>query len=711
MQDNKDVGMYMGSPQERRANIHTLTGFEDQRTFFINVSKLVEENEEAVAAGEYAAVFLDVFRFKGVNDVFGMEEGDRLLLYIAEAIRSVTKENDAICHPGADRFIVFTHTFGEELEKMIKKFLKKIADYDLPLEITCNLGIYVTNEEKISVDLMVDRAVLAQEAVKGSYTTRYNYFTAQLRDEMITKQEIVGMMATALAEEHFVLYYQPQYDHSTGCIVGAEALVRWNHPEKGLISPGIFIPIFEDNGFITKLDLYVFEHVCKFVRKCMDEGKNIVPISSNFSRHDIFMPDLVEKLEAIRKKYDVPVQYLRVEITESAVVGNSHHVCDVVDKLHQCGYIVEMDDFGTGYSSLNVLKDIDLDILKLDMLFLKNDSNNNRGGIIVSSIVRMAKWLGLPVIAEGVETVEQADFLKSVGSDYIQGYLYSRPLPQEQYEELVEKSTLGNTEPKMELIEQFNAFDFWNPQSQETLIFNNYVGGAAIFEYRDGEVEFIRVNEKYLKELSMNLTEKDIIRTKFLEVFDDTNKKIFTDTLKRAITTMDEQECETWRTYSSACCGNEKICIRSTVRVIGKSADSYIIYGLIRNITAEKEYYGAILDSERRFKMASEQVNIYYWEYTVATREMRPCFRCMRDLGLPALLTNYPDSAIEMGVFPPEVADMYRDWHHQIGAGVPELEAVMPLTENRVPFRVKYTTEFDASGKPVKAYGSAALVV
>jgi len=147
------------------------------------------------------------------------------------------------------------------------------------------------------------------------------------------------------------------------------------------------------------------------------------------------------------------------------------------------------------------------------------------------------------------------------------------------------------------------------------------------------------------------------------------------------------------------------------VRMIGKSDTSILFYAMIRNITAEKRRYIDVLDSERRFKMASEQVNIYYWEYTVATREMRPCFRCMRDLGLPALLTNYPDSAIEMGVFPPEVADMYRDWHRQIAEGVRELEAVIPLTVGRVPFRVRYTTEFDENGRPVKAYGSAALVV
>ena len=270
---------------------------------------------------------------------------------------------------------------------------------------------------------------------------------------------------------------------------------------------------------------------------------------------------------------------------------------------------------------------------------------------------------------------------------------------------------MGTKVPQMKLIDTLNACDFWDPKSQETLIFSNYVGGAAIFDYRNGKTEISRVNKKYLQELCMNLTEKDLIEKDIFSFLDENSVSVYAEMLEKAIETMEEQECETWRTISSSCCGEERICIRSNVRVIGSSGDSYLFYAMIRNITAEKNKYTEILDSERRFKMASEQVNIYYWEYTIATKEMRPCFRCMRDLGLPALLTNYPDSIIEMGVFPQDYADMYRDWHEQIAAGVPQLEAVIPLTVGRIPFHVRYTTEFDENGHAVKAYGSAALVV
>lgn len=528
----------------------------------------------------------------------------------------------------------------------------------------------------------------------------------------LSAQEIESMMHTALEEGQFVVYYQPQYNHTTGLLVGAEALVRWLHPEKGLIPPIQFIPVFEKNGFITRLDGYVFEKVCIFLKKCLDEKISIVPVSVNLARFDIYSRGFIDRLEAVRQTYGVPAKYIRVEITETSVLGNTQFINETVKKLHDYGYVVEMDDFGSGYSSLNILKDIDFDVIKLDMNFLqKRNAKDNRGGTILSSVVRMMNWLQLPTIAEGVETVAQADFLRSIGCEYIQGYLYAKPMPEEEYENLLKGSHIGQTMPNMHLIENMDANHFWAEESLETLIFSNYVGGAAILDYKDGMVEILRVNRKYLQELGMNLTEKDILNGSPLDFMEEHERKKYLNMLDKAIVTGEEQECETWRTITSDCCGEDRLCIRAAVRMIGKSKENYLFYGMIRNVTAEKNRYEGILDSERRFKMASEQVNIYYWEYTVATREMRPCFRCMRDLGLPALLTNYPDSAIEMGVFPPEVADMYRDWHVQIAKGVKSLEAVMPLTADRIPFHVRYTTEFDENGHAVRAYGSAALVV
>ena len=687
-----------------------LTGLLQHNAFCDVVESVLRKDEKGILAGDYAMVCFDVLRFKAVNDIFGNAEGDRLLKHIAKSLEKTLKPDDFSCRSNADRFIFFTRTSGKELGILIDNLLNQIADYDLPFEIMCNMGIYVTCDTVLPAGMMIDRALLAQSTIKGSYTVKVSYYQESLRAAMLTEQDILAIAGTALEEKQFVLYYQPQYNHANGTIIGAEALVRWKHPDRGLISPGIFIPIFEKNGYISKLDFYVFEYACAFLKKCKEEDIPLIPISTNFCRHDIFLADFAEKLEAIRQKYDVPAKYLRVEITESAIMGSNDQVNEMISRLHKYGYIVEMDDFGSGYSSLNVLKDIEMDVIKLDMLFLSEENNSTRGGTILSAVVRMAKWLKVPVIAEGVETLKQADFLRSIGCNYIQGYLYSRPLPEDQYIELLTGNAKSVVDPQLHLKENLNTCDFWDPKSQETLIFSNYVGGAAIFDYHEGKLEVLRVNKKYLREMGMNLTEKDVIESDLLSSFDEENKKIYIDMLQRSIDTMEEQECDTWRTMFSPCCGQEKICIRSSVQVIGKSEGSYLFYAMVHNVTNEMKHYMELLESERRFQMASEQVNIYYWEYNVITKEMHPCFRCMRDLGLPQVLTNYPESAFELGVFPPEVHDMYRDWHRQIEQGVKELEAIIPLTKQRIPYRVRYTTEFDQNGKPIKAYGSATLV-
>ncbi len=564
-----------------------LTGLLTGRAFNRMVESIVCNDPEGVAAGEYALVYFDILRFKAINDMFGTDQGDRLLLYIADIIASGAADGGAAGRIGSDRFMMLAHKSRDELQNFLDEYFDSIGHYEVAYEIVSNVGIYIIEDASLPADAMLDRAILAQSSIKGSYAVKYCYYTEALRHEMISEQEIVGLMTTALAERQFQVYYQPQYNHSTGKIVGAEALVRWCHPERGLIMPGSFVPLFEKNGFISKVDLYVFEQVCAFLQKCINSGISVVPISVNIARYDIFQFNFIERLEAIRTRYDVPVELLRIEITESTVVGSNQHVADVIDKLHSFGYIIEMDDFGSGYSSLNVLKDINLDVLKLDIQFLSGDIGiHKRGGTILSAIIRMARWLNLPVIAEGVENIHQADYMRSIGCNYVQGYLYAKPMQQNEFEELIKGGRIGAMISHVELIETLDACDFWDPESLETIIFSNYVGGAAIFDYRGGNIEVLRVNKKYIQELGNNVTEQFVLNNDALGVFDEENKRIYLDMLERAIASMDEEECETWRVYSGL--GGNRICLRSSVRVIGKSRDSYLFYAMIRNITSER---------------------------------------------------------------------------------------------------------------------------
>ena len=246
----------------------------------------------------------------------------------------------------------------------------------------------------------------------------------------MTEQEIISSFDQALKEGQIYLVYQPKYNHSTGRLIGAEALMRWQHPEFGEQLPDDFIPVMEDYGLIHRADLFAFEEICRFHNSCPNY---MLPISFNISRHDLFGHDYVSEIEAIRRKYDVPVQYFRAEITESSAIGGFDLVSNAVKQFHEKGYLVEMDDFGSGYSSLSILKNLPVDFLKLDLRFLAGEGLGGRGGVIVNAVVQMAKWLNTPTLAEGVETIEQADFLKSIGCNYVQGYLYSNTMSKEDF--------------------------------------------------------------------------------------------------------------------------------------------------------------------------------------------------------------------------------------------------------------------------------------
>ena len=524
----------------------------------------------------------------------------------------------------------------------------------------------------------------------------------------LTEDEIIRSFDRAMAEGWIYVVYQPKYNHSTGRLIGAEALMRWRDPECGEQAPDDFVPVMEKHGLIHRADLFVFEQICRFHSDC---PSYMLPISFNVSRHDLYGRDYVIEVEAIRRRYEVPVEFFRAEITETSAIGGFGLISEAVRKFREKGYLVELDDFGSGYSSLSVLKDLPVDVLKMDLHFLSGEGTGGRGGVIINAVVEMAKWLGMTAMAEGVETLEQADFLKSIGCNYVQGYLYSKPLTKEEFLMLLLAGDIEMQRPALLLIKAMKAEQFWDPASLETLIFNNYVGAAAIFSYENGAVEILRVNPKYVRETSMNLTEQEILASDPWETFTPENREIYEETIRKAMTGGGEETCETWRTLTPKCCGEDQVCIRSNVRVIGRAGEQAIVYAMVQNVTREKRAFEELEASERRFRYSSEQANVYAWEYDIDTKEMRPCFRCMRDLGLPALVRNYPEPAIACGIFPPDYADMYRDWHRQLEDGVGELEAVIPLTVGRIPFHVRYTTEFDENGRPLKAYGSATMVV
>ncbi|MEG2082265.1 MAG: EAL domain-containing protein, partial [Oscillospiraceae bacterium] len=413
----------------------SLTGVYSKEFFYKKADEIILADTEK----QYDIVCVDIERFKLINDLFGTEEGDRVLCHLSTAIELWVKGVGTIGRIGPDTFVALLPHKDIYSNDIFDNIIQAINDYPLKINIVLKFGIYQIEDVTIPLNVMCDRAKLATESIKGMYEVRYAYYDQSFRERMLAEQMITDNMQQALANGEFVVYYQPKYELCSEEIIGSEALVRWIHPEKGFMSPAEFIPLFEKNGFITDLDMYVWEQACKTISRLKKQGTEVHPISVNVSRIDIYNPMLTNILIDLVKKYDFEPKYLHLEITESAYTENPKQLIDVVSTLKTMGFVIEMDDFGTGYSSLNMLSELPIDMLKLDMRFLKNKATANDGNII-SFIISLAKWMNLKVVAEGVETYEQVAMLRHMDCNYAQGFYYARPMPEKDFETLLEKA-------------------------------------------------------------------------------------------------------------------------------------------------------------------------------------------------------------------------------------------------------------------------------
>ena len=297
-------------------------------------------------------------------------------------------------------------------------------------------GVAIAEDRTLHVRRHADNAGIARQSVKGSALNNIGFFNGRMKSELQKKQIIEEDMKTALVDNQFVMFLQPKYSISSNRIIGAEALARWIHPKKGMISPADFVPVFEQNGFILKLDQIIWESACRKIADWISAGTEPVPISVNISREYIRSFDVVGFLLGLVKKYDIPIKLLELEITETT---DAQGVSDIVEKMKSAGFTMLMDDFGSGYSSLNMLKTTQFDVLKIDREFLSRFMESGRGRKIISHTISMSQDIGLDIIAEGVETKEQAQFLHECGCDAAQGFYYSKPVSQEEFDKLLKE--------------------------------------------------------------------------------------------------------------------------------------------------------------------------------------------------------------------------------------------------------------------------------
>ncbi|MBO4901626.1 MAG: EAL domain-containing protein [Lachnospiraceae bacterium] len=433
---NVNTEMEIKAEMEYRADFDSMTGLYNAEAFYRKATEMIHLNEEAL----YAVLSIDIEKFRLINDKFGIEIGNRCLAYMGKSIREIMPKNSLAKRYQGDTFTVLMEYHSEQdILNFINTLTVRMRDNDgLPQGVSIVFGIYKVTDKSLPIRLMCDRARTVKRQAKGSIFTNYAVYDDVIRLKMREQAEIEEEMEMALHHHEFMMYLQPQINVKTGKLCGAEALVRWEHPIKGVMVPAQFLPLFESNGFITRLDRFMWEEACKYLADLQKRGIDI-PISVNVSRAHVTESDLAGILTELVKRYGITPEKLELEITENLFVDDVEELFEQMEQLKKSGFRIQMDDFGSGYSSLNMLRKAPVDTLKIDRFFLDEIMSTSRGKIIVEASVKMAKELGLMVIAEGVETEEQLKFLTDAGCDIAQGYYYSRPVTLEMFEEFMKE--------------------------------------------------------------------------------------------------------------------------------------------------------------------------------------------------------------------------------------------------------------------------------
>ncbi|UWP59337.1 putative bifunctional diguanylate cyclase/phosphodiesterase [Ruminococcus gauvreauii] len=412
-----------------------LTGIYNKEYFYKCARDILMQNP----GEEYDIICSDIENFKLVNDIFGTSAGDCLLQEISGLYREIIKGAGIYGRIGADQFACMRKRSCRYTDDMFIHFIQRLNARSCAKNVLMKWGIYSVEDRGLPVEKMCDRALLAVRSIKGQYGKYFAFYDDALRDKLLREQSITDEMAAALLQGQFEVYFQPQYRIADGSLAGAEALVRWIHPKWGLQPPSTFIPLFERNGFITRLDQFVWDKVCAVLQKWDNMGYLPISVSVNVSRADIYNIDLADDLLRIVRKYGLTASRIPLEITESAYTENPSQIIETVRSLKRLGFEIEMDDFGSGYSSLNMLNEMPLNVLKLDMRFVQSETAKPKNRSILRYIMEIARFLGLRVVAEGVETNEQLERLRDLGCDYVQGYYFARPMPIEEFEKLIKR--------------------------------------------------------------------------------------------------------------------------------------------------------------------------------------------------------------------------------------------------------------------------------
>ena len=385
------------------------------------------------------AVVLNIEQFHSVNALNGREFGDKVLRTIGDEVRAFLSETEGIASRiEADRFAVYC-TPQADYKALLERFQAAVNALSRNASIRLRMGVNPWREDVEPV-LLFDRARAACNLVRGDFKTHLMIYDEEMQEREILNQRLLNDLRRAVEEKQLVVYYQPKYNVQCDPprLSSAEALIRWNHPELGMISPATFIPLFEGNGQIGAVDNYVWNEAARQIAEWQEKYGVTIPVSVNLSRVDVFDPQLEQRLVDLLKEHGLDYRSLKLEVTESAYTDNAGQMIELINQLRARGFEIEMDDFGSGYSSLNMLSCMPIDVLKMDMAFVRNIEHSEKDFRLVEVVLDIARYLKVPVVAEGVETQRQLDMLKEAGCELIQGYFFSRPLPPEEFERLIQ---------------------------------------------------------------------------------------------------------------------------------------------------------------------------------------------------------------------------------------------------------------------------------
>ena len=607
--------------------VNALTGLYLSHTFF----QKAEEFLKSVDGEGYCVLAIDLEHFRLFNKIYSREQGDELLKKVAELLKEYRiNYGGVIGYFGGDNFVILTQMDMERFRQLHHTITKEVRCWSDTVGFMPAFGIYPITDTTIDVATMYDRATMALKKIVGNYAKRHCIYSEDMEEKEEEELRLLSEIQKSLKNDEFTFYVQPQCDIGNGKIVGGECLVRWIHPEKGLVSPGVFIPVLEKNGFIASLDRYVWRKVCEWLRSLLDRGLQPVPVSINVSRIDIYSMDVPAYLLGLLEEYQLPSNLLKVEITESTYVENNDKVIRMVKELRDANLWVMMDDFGSGYSSLNMLRSVAVDVLKLDMRFLDIDEKEEEKGIgILESVVNMARQMQLPIIVEGVENQKQESFLLKMGCRYSQGYYYYRPMPVADFEKLI--SDVHNLDKDgiwCRRVEGLRVNEFLDKNIFNDTLLNNILGPAAFYDMYENNIKITRVNNQYYDLLGGNskaVESDNPNKSDFLLHVNEEDREKILRIFKKA---GENQSSEATEFIHFVRLDGKMLWVRFSVHFLRENGGHRIYYGSLLDLTDLQEKKEVVAYGEHEVEELTERqwrhIEKYYGEFPCGCVLLKP---------------------------------------------------------------------------------------